>query len=1014
MNIGRRTACGLLSSWILLAAFLTPVQAEEGAFTLTRQIPADVFLYVGGRHNPERAFLEEYWGEVFTALKNSGIGDDLLELIGSMMDAGQKSEMERLKGLARDLIAGVDWSELGGGEFAFAERFRDVQASAGGGINFGPPDMVWIFRNNTPKTAENYAGLVAIMNAFVEELNRFSGGRLNLVVDETDCLNARVARLMATEGPRNPSIGLTMTPAGAEKLAAATEAHLGRLMLMLWDGKPLNGPIMINSPVSEHAQISGGFSANEAEKLSAEIQAAVTAAQSAGADYKPRLQCRLVASAEETQSCDEVQVDGQTLRLTPESIFDERGIASVEVSVAARIPLPVTLAVAHRDDVIAIFFGEKILNEVLGALDGTPGVPMLADSARFQQAVGKVPAPEDSLLFFDFRQCFKPFRPLVDALVSLTAANVDVYDNVGGNEEATRLNGEAMAAYERGDVKEALRLVVQAYETNQKDSVILYNLACFNSLEGRKEAAFNALEQAVEGGFYAPSKIQSDPDLAGLRTDARFQQILSRAMELAGQDEAEDVILNSTYEGPLADIHTQILEAYEQQNFQRCLELAQQAYKIAPKDSRVLYNLACFLARAGQSEKALEHLEQAVAAGFYCPTHIAEDPDLEGLRQRERFTEAVALARRCAARQCVQEKMLPETLARTISGRLLDVADKFDYVTGVDFTDGYTTRNVTILTLVPDANQGATAPLFARSLPAEGFDKYLPLETVSFSIGGGLDFEQCYRYIEETFLQVGPGGKELWEQGRRFLAGFGFDVQRDLLSWLGGETMTVVLDNDHFVFMMKVKDEQIAHAKIETAIEFLSNAFTELASQNPALAMLAFTREPSAHDSLPNFEELRFMTSQIPLVWGVADGYFVFSSWDYAAAMCLETGRGNHPNIRQNERFMKEALIPSAPFTGLTYTDQRNLGNEISNVLGAVAMSSGMFSLAIPEPEARNVVARLTTMLGKLAPVARRIDFYKSTATLTTYEDRQWRTETVTHFASPEERAAKNAPAAAQ
>jgi hypothetical protein len=256
--------------------------------------------------------------------------------------------------------------------------------------------------------------------------------------------------------------------------------------------------------------------------------------------------------------------------------------------------------------------------------------------------------------------------------------------------------------------------------------------------------------------------------------------------------------------------------------------------------------------------------------------------------------------------------------------------------------------------------------------------------------------------VEDTFQQAGPGGQELWKQALDFLAARGFDVQRDFFAWFQGDTIAITLaGRGEFVLMFKVADEQLAHEKVSAALESLAAAFVSLASQNPGLAMLAFTREPAEHESLPGFENLRFMTSPQPLVWGVADGYLVFGSSAETAALCLDTGRGKHPNIRQNERFAKEALIPAAPFTSVTYTDQTKLGEQIAAVISAIGMSSGMASLAIPEPEVRNVVARITTMLGKLIPVARKIDFFKSTSTLTTFDGLNWRTEQLTHYVSP-------------
>lgn len=144
-----------------------------------------------------------------------------------------------------------------------------------------------------------------------------------------------------------------------------------------------------------------------------------------------------------------------------------------------------------------------------------------------------------------------------------------------------------------------------------------------------------------------------------------------------------------------------------------------------------------------------------------------------------------------------------------------------------------------------------------------------------------------------------------------------------------------------------------------------------------------------------------------PVVWGVADGYVIMGSSPEAIALCLATARGDHPNIRNNEQVMKEALIPAGPFASVSLTDYRNLSGELEEGLGIATMMTGMMSAFIPDPKARPVIAKISGILGKLIPVVTKVDFYKSSATQLTFDGKVWHTRTVTHYFSPEERAAK-------
>ena len=64
---------------------------------------------------------------------------------------------------------------------------------------------------------------------------------------------------------------------------------------------------------------------------------------------------------------------------------------------------------------------------------------------------------------------------------------------------------------------------------------------------------------------------------------------------------------------------------------------AARAVAIDPTDTSILYNVSCTYSEAGEVEKALDHLEKAVAAGFNQKEWIINDGDLEPLRDHPRY-----------------------------------------------------------------------------------------------------------------------------------------------------------------------------------------------------------------------------------------------------------------------------------------------------------------------------------------------------------------------------------------
>ena len=70
-----------------------------------------------------------------------------------------------------------------------------------------------------------------------------------------------------------------------------------------------------------------------------------------------------------------------------------------------------------------------------------------------------------------------------------------------------------------------------------RDYAAPYDLACIHALRGQTNEAFKLLKKSVEEGFRNTEHIEKDDDLASLREDPRFQQILD-----ISEAQAESVI----------------------------------------------------------------------------------------------------------------------------------------------------------------------------------------------------------------------------------------------------------------------------------------------------------------------------------------------------------------------------------------------------------------------------------------------------------------------------------------
>lgn len=79
-----------------------------------------------------------------------------------------------------------------------------------------------------------------------------------------------------------------------------------------------------------------------------------------------------------------------------------------------------------------------------------------------------------------------------------------------------------------GDFPKAVVALALAAEARPGDPYLRYNLACAQARAGMRGEALTSLEQAVAEGLARPEQMASDPDLASLRSEARFLALLER------------------------------------------------------------------------------------------------------------------------------------------------------------------------------------------------------------------------------------------------------------------------------------------------------------------------------------------------------------------------------------------------------------------------------------------------------------------------------------------------------
>jgi tetratricopeptide (TPR) repeat protein/beta-lactamase regulating signal transducer with metallopeptidase domain len=193
----------------------------------------------------------------------------------------------------------------------------------------------------------------------------------------------------------------------------------------------------------------------------------------------------------------------------------------------------------------------------------------------------------------------------------------------------------------------------------------LYNQACALSLAGKKDAALDMLQKALDAGFDQPGIFDKDDDLDNVRSDPRFEKIAQEADDLTLPSYGNNLFGRRSHSArarwreeakhyqAYADQHPQQGRAWYNLGFallaaDRADEAAapfQKALELGYRKPETMYNLACTYARLDQKDKAFDWLFKALDAGFDQSWTMRFDEDLDNLRGDSRYKKAVEIAR---------------------------------------------------------------------------------------------------------------------------------------------------------------------------------------------------------------------------------------------------------------------------------------------------------------------------------------------------------------------------------
>lgn len=330
---------------------------------------------------------------------------------------------------------------------------------------------------------------------------------------------------------------------------------------------------------------------------------------------------------------------------------------------------------------------------------------------------------------------------------------------------------------------------------------------------------------------------------------------------------------------------------------------------------------------------------------------------------------------------------------------LVDSFDLWETIAGVATTDGLKTTGETRAVLREEAAGRPLRKVFYGNAPVAHPLKYVPKEATGVNASSGIDLRALYRAIVEFVDQQVPDGKELLAQWAETQKQMEFDVEKDLLSWVGGgftyfTTPGATAYAQEWAMILAVNDEQKANA-------LLTRAYAKI---NELLAQQGGGVEDAQLEPAPGFKRvvLPAFFAMLPglgrPVLGVKDGHLFLANSPELVVKTLQTGAGQREDFTKNERFQQEGLPLGADVTGFAFSDLSKLGEELSQMF---AMAGILQMMMPPEATKNPAILTLLSVVNKVGRVVRTLDFYRSTCSVTTFDGKASLTRTVTNYQEP-------------
>ncbi|MBI5866249.1 MAG: DUF3352 domain-containing protein [Planctomycetes bacterium] len=334
---------------------------------------------------------------------------------------------------------------------------------------------------------------------------------------------------------------------------------------------------------------------------------------------------------------------------------------------------------------------------------------------------------------------------------------------------------------------------------------------------------------------------------------------------------------------------------------------------------------------------------------------------------------------------------------KQIPGKIFDMCDITEYSATVRTTDGMKATGESVTMLREDAKNKALYKVMYGNPAIKNPLGFVPKEAGDFFVTSGINLKALYEAIVKMLKEDIPQGEEVLA-GIDGLKENGFDIEKDLIAWIQGSMVMVskpgpnAYASSDWVFMLQVSDEAKCKEQVDRLVKMGEEALA--GSQQGSIADAQI--DGAEGFKTLNIQMLSMMGGGLAPTFGVAKGWLVAGSSAKFIEKTLATIAGGE-NISKNERFTKEGLMPEGAVHAIAFTDESNLGENLSTALGMLPM----LTMTNPELGKNPVLSSLIGIAGKLSRVVRKLDFFQSSASVTTIDGNVVHTKSLSTYREP-------------